>query len=380
MEFLSEYFMFFLKSATWLFSFVIAFALIVGILVKSKGSKNNSSLNVRSINEEYDEYKQTIQSTILNEETLKVIKKSEKKKEKEKSKKQKKEAKKKLLNKSSDSSSDSSELEQDKPAETPEQTAESVEKDDSENPMPDKPFIFVLNFHGDIRASEVDFLREEITAILSCEQKPAEILVILHSSGGMVNTYGLAASQLSRIREANIPLTIAIDEVAASGGYMMASVANRIIGSPFAIVGSIGVIAQIPNFHRLLKKHDIDFEQITAGEFKRTLTMFGENTDNDRAKMQEDINQTHTLFKNFIQKYRPSLDLSKTATGEYWFGEDALNLGLIDEIITSDDYLMQKRKDFDLYEVEYTCKEPLSDKISHFLKQSFKNITQRSPI
>ena len=108
--------------------------------------------------------------------------------------------------------------------------------------------------------------------------------------------YGLAASQMQRIRDKKLKLTVCVDKVAASGGYMMAVVADKIIAAPFAVLGSIGVLAQVPNFHRLLKKHDVDFEMLTAGKYKRTLTMFGENTDKGREKFQEDIEDTHVLF------------------------------------------------------------------------------------
>jgi len=137
----------------------------------------------------------------------------------------------------------------------------------------DKKRIFVIHFDGDIRASNVQELREAITAILSIATVDDEVVVCLESGGGLVHAYGLAASQLQRIRQKDIPLTVIIDKVAASGGYLMACVADRIIAAPFAIVGSIGVLAQIPNFNRYLKQHNIDFEQLSAGEYKRTLSM-----------------------------------------------------------------------------------------------------------
>jgi serine protease SohB len=208
-----------------------------------------------------------------------------------------------------------------------------------------KKRIYVINFNGDMRASATENLRQEITAILSIADKDKdEVVVNLESPGGMVHGYGLAASQLARIRQHNLPLTICVDKVAASGGYMMACLANTIIAAPFAIIGSIGVVAQLPNFHRLLDKWDIDYEVLTAGEYKRTLTVFGENTDAGRQKFIADLEDTHTLFKEFVSDYRPSLDIEKVATGEHWYGKQALGLGLVDKLMTSDEYLLTRVK------------------------------------
>jgi len=223
--------------------------------------------------------------------------------------------------------------------------------------------IFVLNFKGDIRASEVASLREEITALLSVAEPNDEVLVRLESAGGTVHGYGLAASQLKRIKDRNIRLTVAVDKVAASGGYMMACVADRIIAAPFAIIGSIGVLAQIPNFHRFLKKHDIDFEQISAGKYKRTLTLFGENTSENREKLKEDIEETHELFKQFVKENRGSVDVDKIATGEHWYGKQALELQLVDDLLTSDDYLFSAVSQANLYELRYIRKKPFLEKM-----------------
>ncbi len=174
------------------------------------------------------------------------------------------------------------------------------------------------------------------------------------------HSYGLASSQLERIRRRNIPLTICVDRVAASGGYMMACIANRLIAAPFALIGSIGVVAQIPNFHRLLKKNDVDYEVLTAGDYKRTLTMFGENTDKGREKFVEELEDTHSLFKEFVSEYRPQLDIEKVATGEVWFGRRALENQLIDQIETSDDYLFNLSEEADIYKVKYRPKQTLA--------------------
>lgn len=223
--------------------------------------------------------------------------------------------------------------------------------------------IFVLRFKGDIRASHVSSLREEISALLTVAEDKDEVLVVLESGGGTVHGYGLAASQLHRIRDRGIKLTVAVDKVAASGGYMMACVGDRIIAAPFAVIGSIGVLAQLPNFYRFLKKHDIDFEQLHAGEYKRTLSLFGENTEEDRERMQQELEDTHALFKQFVKDNRPGVDLEKIATGEHWYGKRALDMGLVDELRTSDDFLTEAVKTADIYELEYVLKKPFLEKM-----------------
>ncbi|WP_442909009.1 protease SohB [Halopseudomonas sp.] len=230
--------------------------------------------------------------------------------------------------------------------------------------------VFVLNFHGDIKASALENLRHEVTAVLDIARSQDEILVRLESGGGMVHAYGLAASQLVRIRDAGIPLTITVDKVAASGGYMMACIADRILVAPFAMLGSIGVVAQLPNFHRLLKKHQVDFEMLTAGEYKRTLTLFGENTDKDREKFQEDLENIHQLFKRFVAQYRPALDVESVATGEVWFGTEALDKQLADEVKTSDQYLSERVREADVFELNYQQRKRLQDRLSGGMAQA----------
>jgi serine protease SohB len=239
----------------------------------------------------------------------------------------------------------------------------------------------VLSFKGDLKASATDNLREEISAVLLQAGKGDEILVKVESPGGLVHGYGLASSQLQRIRDTEVPLTIAVDKVAASGGYMMACVAHRIIAAPFAVLGSIGVLAQLPNFHRLLQKSNIDFELLTAGEYKRTLTMFGENTDKGREKFVEELEETHTLFKSFVSANRPELDIAKVATGEIWYGQNAIDVGLIDEIKTSDAFVQERLEDWDIYEVRFIHKKNWQEKLGMAaegaLERSFLKIWQR---
>ncbi len=202
--------------------------------------------------------------------------------------------------------------------------------------------VYVLDFIGDIKASAAEKLREEISAIISTAKAGDEVVIRLESAGGQVHGYGLAAAQLARIKDAGLTLTVCVDKVAASGGYMMACVADKIVATPFAIIGSIGVVSQMPNFHEFLKKHDIDIELFTAGEYKRTVTVFGENTDEGRAKYQSELERIHVLFQEHVATYRPTLDIHKVATGEFWFGVDAKELNLIDELGSSDSYLMEK--------------------------------------
>jgi len=344
LEFLYEYGLFFAKTIT----FVLAVVAIVAVVASSaiKQSHKKGELEITDLSEHFDDVEEEVMHHLLTKEQVKQKEKEEKKKAKEQAKADKKSAK------------------------------EGVEQEESR--------VFVLEFNGSIDAKEVSALREEVTAVLSVATPNDEVFVSVESGGGMVHGYGLASSQLDRIRQKNIPLTVSVDKVAASGGYMMACVANKIISAPFAIVGSIGVIAQVPNFNKLLKKNDIDFEQFTAGEFKRTVTMFGENTEKGREKFTEELEETHVLFKDFVGEHRPSLDLSKVATGEHWFGTKAKELGLVDEIQTSDDYLQQANKSNKVISIKYVVKKGLAEKFSKAASMSvdriFSNLWQKNRI
>ncbi len=314
-------------------------AIIVAITataMKQKGKKGE--LEITNLSEQFAEVEEEITHHLLSKEQLKVKEKEEKKKEKEQAKADKKSAK------------------------------EEVEAE---------PRLFVLDFNGSIDAKEVSSLREEISAVLSVATAKDEVFVRLESGGGMVHGYGLASSQLDRIRKSDISLTVSVDKVAASGGYMMACVANKIISAPFAILGSIGVIAQVPNFNKVLKKNDIDFEQFTAGEFKRTVTMFGENTEKGREKFIEELEETHELFKTFVSEHRPSLDVAKVATGEHWFGLKAKELGLVDDIQTSDDYLQAASKDKKVIAIKYATKKGLAEKLSKAASLSVDSVISK---
>ncbi|MBU5615877.1 protease SohB [Psychrobacter sp. TAE2020] len=235
-------------------------------------------------------------------------------------------------------------------------------KNKSKNKTPSAQ-VFVLDFDGDMKASAVKHLREEISTLISTANKGDEVVIRLESPGGIVHGYGLAAAQLVRLRDAGLKLTVCVDKVAASGGYMMACVADKIVAAPFAVVGSIGVVSQLPNFHKWLKNHDVDYEQFTAGDYKRTVTVFGENDDEDRAKYQQELEQTHELFKHFVNRYRSMLDLDKVATGEHWYGEDALHLNLVDSLQTSDSYILELMEDYEVYALHSRQKPTFAEKI-----------------
>ena len=341
MEFLYEYGLFLAKTVTFVVAVIAIIAVIAASAIKQKHKKGE--LEITDLSEQFEDVEREVIHALLNKEELKQKEKDDKKLAKEKAKEEKLLAKKKA----------NANAEEEKKA---------------------KSKVFVIDFKGSIDAKEVSSLREEVTAILSVATKNDEVFVRLESGGGMVHGYGLASSQLDRIRQNEIPLTVSVDKVAASGGYMMACVANNIIAAPFAILGSIGVIAQLPNFNKLLKKNDIDFEQFTAGEFKRTVTMFGENTEKGKEKFIEELEETHVLFKGFVNQHRPSLNLDKVATGEHWFGTTALELGLIDTIQTSDDYLQKLSKSHKIVAIKYEVKKGLAEKFAKAASLSAESV------
>ena len=246
-------------------------------------------------------------------------------------------------------------------------------------PQEERKRIFVLNFRGDIKASAVASLRHEVSAVLGTAKPGDEVLLRLENAGGLVHEHGLAASQLLRLRERSIPLVVAVDKVAASGGYMMACVADRVLAAPFAVLGSIGVLLQLPNFRRLLDSGGVDFEQIKGGEFKRTLTLFGPNTETDRSAAQAQVDDTHALFKEFVAEYRPALSIDRVATGEHWYGRRALALALCDELTTSDDYLLAASENADLYELRYVIKKSMGGKLMAAVNAALERLALRLP-
>ncbi|WP_409308823.1 protease SohB [Pectobacterium sp. B1J-3] len=325
MEFLSQYGLFLAKALTIVLAIGALVILVFGMSQRKRQHKGE--LQVVNLGEQYRDMQREMQSACMNDAERKFLSKKEKKKEKETAKQDKQRAKR------------------------------GEEKEI-------KPCLYVLDFNGSMDAGEVSSLREEISAVLAVVKPQDAVLLRLESPGGVVHGYGLAASQLQRLRQGGVRLTVAVDKVAASGGYMMACVADRIVAAPFAIVGSIGVVAQIPNFNRLLKNKDIDVELHTAGEFKRTLTLFGENTEAGREKFREDLNVTHHLFKQFVQEMRPSLDIDAVATGEHWFGSQAKDLGLVDAIGTSDDLLIAEMENHEVLSVRYTRRKRLLERFT----------------
>jgi len=341
LEFLYEYGLFLAKTVTFVVAVIAIIAVVAASAIKQKHKKGE--LEITDLSEQFDDVEQEVIHALLNKEELKQKEKTDKKLAKEQAKKDK-------------------------------ALAKENANDDSEETKATKAKVFVIDFKGSIDAKEVSSLREEVSAILSVATKQDEVFIRLESGGGMVHGYGLASSQLDRIRQHDIPLTVSVDKVAASGGYMMACVANKIIAAPFAILGSIGVIAQLPNFNKLLKKNDIDFEQFTAGEFKRTVTMFGENTEKGKEKFIEELEETHVLFKDFVSEHRASLDLDKVATGEHWFGTKALELGLVDTIQTSDDYLQNLSKSRKIVAIKYEVKKGLAEKFAKAASLSVEGV------
>lgn len=308
-------------------TFIIVLAIVAVLIVITTlalKAKQQKSFEIELLHEKYEDQTQALKEALLNEADLKKEKKRLKK--------------------------------------------EAKEKDHSET---SRSKVFVIDFlRGDIKASESENLREEVSTILGVATPQDEVVVRIESPGGLVHGYGFAAAQLIRLRDAQIPLTICIDQVAASGGYLMACTGNKILASPFALVGSIGVVAQVPNFNRLLKKHDVDYKEYTAGDYKRTVSVFGEITEKGEAKFKEQLELTHHLFKTFVSKYRPKLDIAKVATGEFWYGENALSLGLVDLIQTSDEYLVSKAKQHQVVKISFEQKPTLSDKISDALSKA----------
>ena len=335
MEFLFEYGLFFAKVATLLVAFVVVVSVVVGASQKNKYGEGRGHLEITPLNQQFEDLKDTMLIATTDE----SLQKAEEKKLTK--------AKKKLLS------------EQKK-------TVKNV----SESDVKKRSKVYVLNFDGNISASAVGHLREEITAVLTQATPNDEVLLKLESAGGMVHSYGLASSQLDRLRKKNVPLTVCVDKVAASGGYMMACVADKILAAPFAIIGSIGVVAQMPNFNKVLKKHDVEFELLTAGEHKRTLTMFGENTEKGREKFIEELEETHQLFKEYVSTRRPQIDINKIATGEIWYGSRAKDIKLIDDIQTSDEYLVSRIEDADVFEVAYVFKKKLHQRLGIAAEES----------
>ena len=313
MEFLYEYGLFLAKAVTIVVSIALILAIALGAASKNRAS-GKGDLTITDLSDELKHQIEDLKRSLLNKDEAKAFDKELKKANKQKQEEEKKK-------------------------------------------------LFIIDFDGDMHASQTESLREEISAIISIAKPDDQVLINLESPGGVVHGYGLAASQIARLKAAKLHTTVAVDKVAASGGYMMACVADKIIAAPFAIIGSIGVVAQLPNINKLLKKNNIDIEQHTAGEFKRTLTVMGENTEEGRTKFKQELEETHVLFKEFVSEYREDLDIAKVATGEHWYGKQAIELGLVDEIQTSDDFILNHLADKAMYKVEYKIKKNVAEKL-----------------
>lgn len=324
---LADYGLFLLKAVT----IVIAIVVVIGVAAAAGRKAAHEGLEVESINKKFKQQAAALRRAVMQKAEHKKEAKAEKKRA----------------------------------------------KADAKESAP-RPRSYVIDFKGDLKASAVPSLREEVSAILDVATADDDVIVRLENHGGVVHEHGLAASQLARIRDRDIPLTVCVDKVAASGGYLMACVATRIYAAPFAILGSIGVLAQIPNFNRLLDSHGVDFEQVTAGKYKRTVTMFGQNTDADRAKLKEELEDVHALFKSAVTRYRPALDLEKVATGEHWYGARALELGLADEIKTSDEVIAGLVAERDLYQVAYRVRQPLPKRLMANIDSALEKVDAAS--
>ena len=323
LEFLFDYGLFLAKALTLLAVLVLLLLTISGVTQRHREDESGH-IEVKNVNETIDNLSLSLKQLVLKPH-------QRKREEKENRKRKKKE--KKAGNK------------------------------DANSGVNDRNRVFVIDFLGDVHASGVKSLREEVTAILSVAREIDEVLIRLESPGGIVHGYGLAASQLRRITNQGLNLTVAVDKVAASGGYMMACIGNRIIAAPFALLGSIGVVAQMPNFHRFLKNRDVDVEVLTAGKHKRTLTVFGENTDKGREKFVEELEDVHTLFKEFVSDNRPQVNIDAVSTGEAWYGTRAIQNDLVDELMTSDEFITNKCKDSDVFLVKYVVHKGKIDRL-----------------
>ena len=327
MEILAEYGLFLAKLITFAVVALVVLAIAMSSAHKSRHKEDEGEIQVVRMNDRMRETRETLEASIQDEASRKHWLRDLRRKRK----KEKKEAGNRAARQGHDSG---------------------------------RKRLYVLDFHGDMKASQTGSLRRCVSAILSvADPQRDEVVVRLESAGGMVHSYGYAAAQLDRIRKRSLPLTASVDKVAASGGYMMACVADRIVASPFAILGSIGVVAPLPNFHRLLKRNDVDFEVLTAGEYKRTLTVFGENTEKGRKKFRDDLEETHQLFKQYVNEHRPVVDIDRVATGEIWFGRQALEVSLADELKTSDELLMEACDERDVFLVRYEKRKTLPEKL-----------------
>lgn len=323
-DFLTQIAQFALQAAVILICVLVFIAFVASILSKNKSS---SEMTTKSLNKKMENHRQSLQKVLLDKKAFKSLAKQKK--------------------------------------------ADAKKEKNKKN-------LFVLDFDGDIKASAVEQLRQEVSAILLVAKPGDEVVLKLESPGGMVHGYGLAASQLQRLKEHKLNLTVCVDKIAASGGYMMASIADTIVSAPFAILGSIGVVASMPNFHKVLEKAHIDYLEITAGEYKRTLTPLGEVTEPKLQKFKAQIEEVHVLFKEHVMKFRPQVDMEAVGTGEYWYGSQAKDLNLVDKIGTSDEYLISKLDSYSVTEVSFKPKKSIKEKLSENLNFQIQGLALKA--
>jgi serine protease SohB len=250
-------------------------------------------------------------------------------------------------------------------------------KELDEKPLAERP-IAVVSFDGDVRATKRKIVSALIDELIVNKDKLSEAVVVVNSPGGSVAEYGLLYAEMERIRAAGISLTVCIDTYAASGGYLMSLPANRIVAAPFAFVGSVGVVAYSPNIHRLLKKHDIEPRLFTAGEFKRTVTLIGDDDEEAKQHFQHQLESLHGLFLAAVKKYRTGANFEKIGTGDHWTAEESQtqNLGLVDHIATSREYLLKLNADRDLVHLSQK-KHMLEGGLGRFAAQLSEELVDR---
>lgn len=337
-------------------------ALGVGVLILSRRGGRRSGrvtegdeaveISLLKLNETWRDRTDELRKVVLSASAWKAVAKEEKEEEKQRRKREKREAKAQKNKHGADAE-------------------EKVAKVQEEVPAHAGKRVFVMTFDGDIHASQVAGFRVAISSLEPLLRKDSDTVVLkLESPGGVVHGYGLAAAQVLRLKKAAHRLVVCVDKVAASGGYMMACLADEIVCSPFAVVGSIGVVAGVPNVNRLLREKNVDYLEMTAGKHKRTLTMLGEVTEDKKEKFQTQLEEVHTLFKDHVLKNRPGLDLERVATGEHWHGVQALELGLVDRLGTSDEVVAEALSGSEVFELHYKEKESVREKIAGRLFRS----------
>lgn len=210
--------------------------------------------------------------------------------------------------------------------------------------------LAVLTFVGDIGAKQYKSFGQLIDEVIINKSEIDEVVVVVNSPGGAVSPYGNVYSQMERVRDAGLKLTVCIDVVAASGGYLMSLPAHKIIAAPFSMVGSVGVMAFVPNLRGLLEDYNINPRTFTAGKYKRTVSLTDEATEEEVEKFKQQLNAIHRLFLEAVKKYRKDVKMEVVETGEHWTARESveLGLGLVDDIATSQQYLLEANRDRDL--------------------------------